>query len=186
VNSLTKIQMGCLGALALGVILALSLGMQFIGINNRETELRVAAKRKTEVNRTVHDTMKQIIFGQAGVATAYVDKFDQVYTKLVASRFQDTQLMMKFVQEANPSMDTSLYRQVSNSIAEQRAIFQENQRQLISIAEEHERLIKTFPGNVLLAGREPIEVQIVTSADTEKAFATGRDDSDPNPFSKKE
>jgi hypothetical protein len=173
------------GLVALGVVFFLVTTFQGISYRNQATELEVAAQNQIDVTKTAHDTMKKIVFGQAGVADAYADRFERVYKSMMDSRYQTGGEMMKFVAESNPQLSPELYTRVQQSIEEQQLLFQAAQKQLISYRNEHDKLCKTWPGSFYLAGRARIEIPVVTSAATERVFQTGQDNDDPNPFARK-
>lgn len=156
-----------------------------VGYTNQAVQLENAIKAQEKACMLAHDTMRNIVFGKAGVAEAYGDKFEAVYSKLVSGRYgNDSQVMMKFITESNPTFDSSLYKDVSRAIEEQRLTFQEAQKRAVDLQREHNNLLDQWPGSMYLAGRKHVDVKLVTSTATEKAFESGKDDTDPNPFSK--
>jgi len=85
--------------------------------------------------------------------------------------------MMKWIQEANPEFDASLYKDVMNSIEGQREGFFVEQKKLRDMAVQHEVMLKTFPQKLVLGKREAIEVIILKNVATQKAYETGTDSS---------
>jgi len=65
-----------------------------------------------------------------------------------------------------------------NIIASSRDSWTMRQKELIDLSREHNKLLGLFPGSLVFSilGRKPIDITIVTSSKTEKAFETGKDD----------
>ena len=85
---------------------------------------------------------------------------------------------MNWIKEAIPSVDVSIYKDLMNIITSSRDEWTRNQVELVSIANEYNKMLAVFPSNVLLKmlGFERIEPKIITSTRTENAFKTGKDD----------
>jgi hypothetical protein len=83
---------------------------------------------------------------------------------------------MKWIKEANPQFDTSLYKDVMNSIEEQRTIFRKAQEVMIDKKREHETLCKTYPGRWFISDTSPIEYTIISSTTSKQVMETGVDD----------
>jgi hypothetical protein len=92
--------------------------------------------------------------------------------------------MMKWIQEANPEFDASLYKDVMNSIEGQREGFFVEQKKLRDMSVLHEVMLKTFPKKLVIGKREPINVIILKNVATKAAYETGTDSS-PDLFGKK-
>jgi hypothetical protein len=86
--------------------------------------------------------------------------------------------LVKFVKEANPNFDSSLFKQLMTSIEANRRDFEREQKTLIDIHAEHTRLFRRFPSSMYLGflDRKELTIQLVTSTRTDNAFQTGKDD----------
>jgi hypothetical protein len=97
----------------------------------------------------------------------------------------DNGSLMRWVQESVPNVDQSVYRNLQNIILAERDGFARRQKEILDFKREHDNLIDTFPNNMFAAvlGRAKINVIIVTSDRTEKAFESGKDN-DVNLFNR--
>jgi hypothetical protein len=94
------------------------------------------------------------------------------------------QTLMKWIQESNPVFDASLYRTLMNTIEGSRNEFTMEQKKLVDIDRQLKAMKVTFPNSMILGGKADLDIKLVTSAKTEEAYKTGKED-DVNPFSKK-
>ena len=83
---------------------------------------------------------------------------------------------MKWIQEANPNFDTSLYKDLAQSIEIQRTEFQKVQERMIDIKREHEVLLTTVPSKWFISNKTPIEYTIISSTRSKVVMETGLDD----------
>jgi hypothetical protein len=87
--------------------------------------------------------------------------------------------MMKWIQEANPNFNTTMYEKLMNSIETYRTKFTMVQSKLISIHNEMKNLLTLFPSRfflVTIGNNELPELKIVTSTRTNNVFQSGNDD----------
>jgi len=83
---------------------------------------------------------------------------------------------MKWVQESNPEFDTSLYKDLMDSVEGLRANFATEQKLLFDIAREHKNLREQIPFSFIAGGRPEIDVNLVTSTRSKEAVDYGVDD----------
>jgi hypothetical protein len=84
----------------------------------------------------------------------------------------------EWVWEANPNFNNNLYERLMTTIESQRAKFTEVQIRLREYKRLHDNMLDIFPSGFFLsqiAGRKKIDIAMVTSDRTEKAFKTGKD-----------
>lgn len=95
------------------------------------------------------------------------------------------QLMFKWIQEANPNFSVEMYKDLSLSIESNRAEFARVQQKLIDVKREHDNLRMKFPSSIVCSfkGVKELELKLVTSAKTDEAFKTGKEE-DINLFKK--
>lgn len=147
-------------------------------IKNQESRLRNSIESKIKDNKNVYTAMWEILKEQAGVSEQYAEDFKAIYPKLIEGRYQHGGgQMMQWIQEHNPTFDTSLYKQIMTSIESQRETFKTSQTQLIDLSRQHNNLLTTFPSSFFLSGVEPIEIPVVINNEAEKAFSTGKEQS---------
>lgn len=168
---------GIITACVLGVLLlfAVIFGIAWISATNREVDLRNRAAAQAKENEAVFDTMIKIIAGKAEVSDEYRNAFKEIYPQIINGRYNDKNLLFKFVQEHNPTFDTSLYKQVSISIEAERKKFLLGQAKLIDIKREHDNLRQKFPSSFFVGSRPEIAINIITSDKAEDVFRTGHD-----------
>lgn len=168
---------------ALVVLIALIGGLvvpgiwMYVSYSNQEVTLRKHGEAKEKNNKIIFDKTWKIIQSQAKVADKYKDAFGEIYKNIMDARYDGKDnLLFNFVTESNPNFSTELYVKLANSIEAQRTEFAMNQTALVDIAREHELLLTKIPSKWFLMGRKPMDIKIVTSTNTEKAFETGKED----------
>lgn len=166
--------MAVVGSIA-ALVLLLVVG--YISTSNDEISTRQEVKAQQKNVAVVFDNTWKILQQQAGVSDEYKNSFMEIYPKLMEGRYGNARggALMSWIQEANPNFDTSLYKKLMDSIEIQRTTFTREQTHLIDLQREHTTKLQTFPGSIFLAGRQPEEIKLVTSAKTEAAFQSGQD-----------
>ena len=105
------------------LVVITSVGSYF-NYNNQEVALREQAEAQRSKVEGVHDAMWKIISQKAQVSNEYRVGFDSIYTHIIAGRYsQGDGSLMKWIKEANPNFDTSLYKDVMDAIEVQRTQF---------------------------------------------------------------
>lgn len=162
--------------IAIAVVAGIGVG-EYISLSNRNARITNLFDAKQKEVKTVHTEMWQTVKEVGGVTDAYANKFDSVYSHIMDKRYQNKDgSLMKFIKEANPNFDPSLYANLAHVIEAKRIKFNEAQAALLDIDRAHNDLITTFPGTLFLANAKKFDVEIVTSTRTEKAFTSGKDD----------
>ena len=156
-------------------ILVVIVGM-YISYSNKEIVIRNQAEAVQKESEVIFDKVWKVIQQQANVTDKYKDSFKEIYVEVMDARYKEGGNLMKWIQEANPNFDSSLYKQLMNTISAERADFANVQTKLISVKQEHDNLRLQFPGSLFLSGRRPLEIHIVTSTKTDAAFSTGKED----------
>ena len=171
--------------IGLGVIVALAVGViaWWISTSNGEIRLRTKIGAQQEMTQAYYTKLWEVLKTKAGVAEEYADKFKEIQTSIMEGRYSTGGEMMKWIQEANPEFDASLYKDVMNSIEGQREGFFIEQKKLRDMSALHENMLKTFPSKMVVGKREPITVIILQNAASKAAYETGTDAS-PDLFNK--
>lgn len=163
-----------------GIILALVAVWFFMGMHYRNAEvgLRNGVTAQQKANEASHDTMWKIISQKAQITSEYKDTFSKVYPEIIAGRYGNEKggSLMKFITEANPNFDISLYKDLMVSIEAERKVFFRNQERLIDLKREHDDVLAKEPGRWFVGDRPKIEIKVVTSSRSDAAFQTGKDD----------
>lgn len=152
------------------------IGMYF-SYNNQEVALRKQAEAQRDKVEGTFDTMWKIISQQAQVSNEYKDAFKEIFPELIAGRYsQGDGSLMKWIQEANPHFDTSLYKTLMETIESERKAFLNAQNRLIDIIRQHETLCESYPSKWFISNTTPIEYTVISSTRTKTAVETGIDD----------
>jgi hypothetical protein len=166
------------------LILLLLVALPLMSYSNAEVDLRTSVQASQKDNQVVYDRVWKTIQQQAGVTSEYSEQFRAIYRDIMNGRNPEGQgKLVKFVKEANPNFDSSLFTKLMTSIEGQRKDYERKAEELIDRSREHNKLLQTMPGSFYLSflGRKPIDIQLVTSTRTDDAFKSGKDD-DTNLF----
>lgn len=149
----------------------------YFSYNNEEIALRKQAEAQRGKVEGVFDTMWKTISQQAQVSNEYKEAFKEIYPDLIAGRYsQGDGSLMKWIQEANPQFDTSLYKQLMQTIEVYRLQFQKSQERMLDLIREHETLCETYPGTWFVKNKAPIDYTVISSTKTKLTMETGVDD----------
>ena len=147
----------------------------YFSYSNKEIIIRNQATAVQKESEIIFDRVWKVIQQQANVSDKYKDGFKEIYVEMMDARYESGGNFMKWIQEANPTFDASLYKQLMNTISSERASFANVQTKLVSVKQEHDNLRLLFPASIFLSGRPPLDIKIVTSAKTDKAFESGEE-----------
>ena len=148
----------------------------YFSYNNKEIALRKESEAQRGKIETVRDRMFQIIREQANVSSEYREAFNEIYPKIIEGRYKDGGQLMKWIQEANPTFDTSLYQKLSNSIEVQRTAFTSTQNRMLDIINQRASLIEQMPSCWFIKNKSEIEYSPITTSATKAVIAEGIDD----------
>lgn len=167
--------------IAIGVIVlvgTLCLVGCYFSYNNKEIRLRTEAEAQRGKVEGVHDKMWKVIQQKAQVTDEYKDAFSEIYPVIMEGRYSGNGdgSLMKWVTESNPNFDTSLYKDLMQSIEVLRTEFQRNQEMMLDVVREHQVYISTFPNRLFISNKTPIEYTVVSSSNTKTVFFTNVDD----------
>ena len=157
----------------------------YFSYNNKEITLRTQAEAQRGKIEGMHDKMWKVIQQKAQVSSEYKNAFSEIYPAIMEGRYsgENDGSLMKWVTEQNPNFDTSLYKDLMQSIEVLRTEFQKNQERILDIIREHSTLCNTYPGKWFINNSSTIEYIIVSSTKSKIVMDTGIDD-DINIFKK--
>ena len=152
-----------------------------VGVSNQEVTLRTMIETKQKDNKSEFDNMWKKIAGVAEVTQAQKDALKEILIGYANARStgDGKDLIMKWVQESVPNIDTTTFNNLQNIIVSSRDAWTFRQKELLDLSREHTILLRRFPEGFILTsfmGRKLIDVTIVTSTKTEKVFEAGKDD----------
>lgn len=163
----------------IGGISALSIGGYVISVRNDSVELETAFSAQVEANKSTHDKMWKILQQKAGISAQYSEDFGKNFAAIMSNRYGNpdtrTNSMMLWIQEKNPEFSIDLYKDLSRSVEALRTEFDMVQKKMIDIKRVHDNLRLKFPSSLAMFGKNELQLKLVTSGRTEKAFETGQD-----------
>ena len=176
-NTLGKVVTGFgVGFVALAIIAVVSV----VGIYNTCIRHEADIKAQYSENQNNYDKLFKSVAETAQVPTAYAKDLKDLYTTTTATRYGQggSKAVFQFIKEHNPTLDSSLYKQVQQVIESGRIDFESKQASLIDRKRVYEsQVINTaVTGSIAkVLGFPRIDLakfDIVTSDTTEAAFAT--------------
>lgn len=149
----------------------------YISANNQERQLRNLAEAQRGKIETQYDAMWKIIQQKAKVTDEYKDSFKEIFIGIIDGRYSKGDgSLMKWIQESNPNFDSSMYKDLMNTIDIKRTEFMNTQNRMLDIIREHKNLCMTAPMCWFIANKAEIEYTIVSSTRTKETIQTGIDD----------
>ena len=164
--------------MVIAIISAVSIISCYFSYNNSEIRLRAQAEAQRGKIEGVHDKMWKVISQKAQITTEYKDAFAKIYPDIISGRYSGNGdgSLMKWVTEQNPNFDTSLYKDLMQSIEILRTEFQKSQERMLDIIREHNVLLTTVPSKWFISNTERIEYTIISSTRSKTVMDTGLDD----------
>lgn len=168
---------GFLITLIVVVVVGGSLALWGVGVSNSERTLRNKIEAQQEASEIFYTKLWEILKSKAGVTEEYAEQFKEIQFGIMEGRYSTGGEMMKWIQEANPEFDASLYKDLMNSIEGERNGFFVEQKKLLDMNKQHKDMLVTFPKKVILKNRGVIEIVVLKNTVTKEAFETGTDSS---------
>ena len=166
-----------IGLIVILVVGVISTAGFYFSYNNQEVSLREQAEAQRGKVEGVHDAMWKIISQKAQVSNEYRAGFDSIYSHIISGRYsQGDGSLMKWIKEANPQFDASLYKDVMDAIEVQRTLFKREQEKMLDIKRQHNTLCKTYPGRWFISNTNEIEYTVISSTKSKMVIETGIDD----------
>ena len=172
------------------VILGIILFSSYVSTSNTEISMRKQIEAQQEVCASFYDKVWKIISQKAQVSSEYKNGFNEIYTNIMQGRYQNGGAqagngpqgsaqnggsLMKWIQEANPEFDVSLYKDLMRSIEVERNGYLKQEQKLIDLDREHDTYIAIFPNSIFVGGRGETEIKTIRSSRTNNALETGED-----------
>lgn len=144
--------------------------------NNREIGLRKESEAQRGKIEAVRDQMFKVLQEKAHVASDYREAFGKIYPYIIAGRYsKDHSDIMKWIQEANPDFDTSLYTDLMNAIEAQRTQFMNTQARMLDIINQRATLIESYPSRWFINSKDAIEYEVISATETKNVMVNGVD-----------
>lgn len=149
----------------------------YFSYNNTDAKLRAQAEAQRGKIEAVHDKMWKVLQQKAQVSNEYKNAFSEIYPALIEGRYsQGDGSFMKWIQEANPNFDTSLYKDLMQSIEIGRSEFVNVQNRMLDIVREHTVLLTSVPSKWFVSNTQYIEYTVISSTKTKMVMEAGFDD----------
>ncbi|MBI2056207.1 MAG: hypothetical protein HYT37_02410 [Candidatus Sungbacteria bacterium] len=164
-------------------VLVLFFVVGYFGFQNTANVHENGIIAQYDVNKNVYDNGWKEIKEMAQIPDMYTGQLEKLYKVALEGRYgaDGSKAMMQFIQEQNPTIDSSLFRQIQQSIEIFRKRFTAEQTALVSRKQAYRNyLTGTFSGrlyNSIAGGYPKIDMtkyDIVTSDKTEEDFGTKR------------
>jgi len=165
-----------LGVLGFGAFSCIGWG---IGLKNDELKLRKKVYAQQDYCKTVLDKNRKTAQQKAGITDKYSEDFKAVYAGIMDGRYKaGSGQVFQMIKESNPAFSQDLYVDLSRTVEAQRVEYTAEQKKVIDGKLQHDILIGTFPGGMILKmlGAEELKITIVTSTDVENIYKTGKED----------
>lgn len=148
----------------------------YFSYNNKEISLRNQAEAQRGKIEGTYDKMWKVLQQKAQVTDEYKEAFKEIYPQLIEGRYsQGDGSLMKWIQESNPDFDTSLYKDLMQSIEVERHSFQMSQERMLDIKREHETLCHRYPAKFFISNDSEIEYTVVSSSISKATMLSGED-----------
>ncbi len=176
---MTKNTLILLGGIATILFVTLFGGLVVASTYNGAAVLKNTYEMKVRSNSAEFDNMFKKLKQVVQIPEQKKQAFREIFENYAAQRSTggDKQIMT-WITEAVPSIDLNLYDQIMNIITGSRDSWTMKQTELVSVAEQYNRKLSVFPGNIILGifGFEKIDPKVITSTHTEEVFSSGKDD----------
>ncbi len=155
------------------IVIAVILIAMYFRYNNSEIALRKEAEAQEKAIGAVRDTMWKTIKEKAGVSEKYRETFEKIYPEIISGRYkQDGSETFKMINESNPDFDTSLYKDLMQTIECQREAFTNAQKRMLDIIRERETLIESLPQKFFISNKKKIDYKPIVSDATDSVMKT--------------
>lgn len=161
-------------------VVAIFLGCMFFAsytnYYDKEATIRTNIEKKQTVCKLYYTKMVQIFKDKAKVKTAYKEDVTEFGKSLIEGRYDNDQnVLMKWIQEQNPTFDASMYKDLMNTIQSEREGFFVQQEQLLDMKREHDNLFEHFVSGFYMQriGAKKIDVVVLQNPESKEAYRTG-------------
>jgi len=170
---------GCAVFAVIAVLIVAIFGFTLLSWTNQASSLQNQYDMKVKDNSSEFDNMWKKIKQTAEVPEAKKNAFKEIFSAYADARSGNGGgSLATLVKEQVPNLDLNIYDKLMNIITGSRDTWTMRQKELVSIAEQHNHLVVTNPSGFFLKlfGYKLIDPKVITSERTEETFRTGKDD----------
>lgn len=179
-NKGMKVALVVLGILiTFGLVGVITVATMVMNVNNSCVAFEKGIQAQYGDNMNVYDNYTKKVMEAAQIPKQYAKDLKNIYSSVIGNRYgkDGSKAMWSWIQEHNPTVDVSVYKQVQQIIESGRNEFRANQTSLLERKKNYETFIGVFPNNIIASMlRFPkidlTKYDIVTSDNTMKAFET--------------
>lgn len=165
-----------LAGIAVLLLLVVGYFLMSLSYKRKENNLRQLVLAKKKDNENQFDNVWKKISQVAEVTDGQKEALKEIIIGYAKARGEGGGSLSKSIREAVPNVDTSTFNNLQNIIVSSRDGFTRNQTELVDLKRAHDLLLTDPISGFFLSDKQPIEITIVTSSRTGKAFETGKDD----------
>jgi hypothetical protein len=158
-------------------ITVIAIALNFMGVYNQAISFENGIKANYSNNQNVYDNYTKKVMEAAQIPNKYANDLKGLYSEAIGKRYgkEGSKAMFQWLQEHNPTLDPSIYKEIQVIIENGRDEFKVNQSSLIERKREYDIFLTTFPNNVITGMLKFPKIDlskydIVTSDDTDKVF----------------
>ncbi len=169
---------GCAILAAVMLLIGVIFGFTLLSWHNQAAGLRNQYDMKVKDNGSEFDNMWKKIQQTAAIPEAQKDAFKEIFNSYAGARSGNGGgSLATLLKEQVPNVDLSIYTKLMNIVTGSRDTWTMRQKELVSIAEQYNRLLVTQPSGFFLGlfGHKMIDPKVITSERTEETFRTGHD-----------
>jgi len=179
-STLTKI---FIGFFVTAIMLTLVGVGSIIGINNDLVTQEAGLTAQYKQNQNNYDNMVKKILEVAEVPTMMTSDLEKVTKAAITGRYgaEGSKAVFQFIKEQNPTVNAEVYTKVQQVVEAGRNSFEADQKTLLDKKRIYETQLNSFPTGVVARALgfpriDLAKIDIVTSARTDKAFDTKKDE----------
>jgi hypothetical protein len=150
--------------------------LMYVSYNNQAAAFRADIADQQRKIEARFDTMWKTIAQSAEIKESYKNDFKEIWSDLIRGRYEKgAGQVMNWIQEQNPSLDSTVYIKLMTLIESERHGFEREQGKLSTLSAAEQKLYTIMPSKWFLSG-EPTKIQIISSDQTKTIVESGKED----------
>lgn len=178
---LMVVMFSILSVLILGGV---TLASGYVGAINYGAEIESSLKASKDNSKNILTQYGKKVVEVAQVPDMYKNDLIELTKTAISGRYgkDGSKAMFQFIKEQNPTLDSSLYKEIQVVIVSGRNEFQNSQTRILDIRRSYEMNLNSFPRGFFLkiAGYPKVNLSdfdVISSSEVDKVFETKKDDS---------